>query len=299
MDGDAKYTALANPGVPAVASPEGLPVTTFRFIALTQIELTQLVIEPTLGKYSTTTVFGADYPNQVVTGELHDADVSVMDPAGVSTGDLSLPAGRRAYVVASGNIEGESTAGVTVMVEIVPRAGNTGTVLFTEPPPVDIFELDNPWPDAGAFQEFDTDLTGSITLNGSITDNGTYIPEPVVFSGMLAAFPVVTSADAEGTWDVMLSTSVGDSNWQGVPTILGQGTAKIAAMGDCTGDGWIDLYDSLCFQVCFTGLIGPLDPPGYPLAAELSCSVFDFDEDGAIDLADYADFRDVMSGPGS
>ena len=298
MDGDAKYTALAVPGDPAIATPDGLLVTTFEFIALVPTELTSVVIEGALGQYSVTKVFGGDYPNQDVTGELSDALVTVSMPASLSVADTVLVPGRSAYVVVQGEIDGDETFGVTLMVEIVSREDNTGTVTFTPAPPVDIFPLDDPWPGDGTFTPFDTDLSGSDTLNGSVDDDGNFEPAPVTFSGRMAAFPVTASLDADGIWDVRISTSVGDSGWEGVATILGQGTIRIVASGDCNADGWIDVFDFSGFQACFTGPIGSEGPPGYSLGADLCCSVFDDDEDGDVDLTDYAWFRDAMSGPG-
>ncbi len=297
-DGDVKYTALALPGLPAIATPDGLLVATFEFIALAPTELTHVVIEPELGDYSVTRVYGADSPNQDVTGELGDAGVSVFTPATLSVGDIVLVPDKAAYVVVHGEIEGDETFGLTVMVEIVHRPGNAGTVVFTPAPPADIFRLDDPWPGEGTFTPYDTDTTGSETLNGSVDDNGDFEPAPITFIGLLTAFPVTASLDAEGIWDVTLSTAAGDSRWEGIATVLGHGTLRIVASGDCNADGWIDLSDFSSFQACFTGPIGPVEPPGYSVAADLGCSVFDGDEDGDIDLSDYAGFRNVMSGPG-
>ncbi|MFQ5461081.1 MAG: hypothetical protein ACE5E5_00470 [Phycisphaerae bacterium] len=91
LDGNAKYTALSSFGSSALATGAGLHVTTFQFVALTQTDLSHIVIEPALGNFSVTRVFGADAPNQNVTGLLFSAAVSVIPPADCDgDGDLDL-----------------------------------------------------------------------------------------------------------------------------------------------------------------------------------------------------------------
>ncbi len=57
--------------------------------------------------------------------------------------------------------------------------------------------------------------------------------------------------------------------------------------GDGDFDGTIDLRDAGRFQTCFAAP----DPPG------AGCHMFDFDENGAIDLVDYVAFEAVLTGP--
>lgn len=157
----------------------------------------------------------------------------------LTTSDLTIASGESASVVVVGEILGESTYGVTILVEIAPRTGNTGTVVFTPAPPLDISQLGDPWPDVGTFVPFDTDLTGSPTRNGSVHDNGTFVPAPVTFSGALSAFPVQASADAGGVWDVLLSTAVGNSSWEGVATTLVSGTITVTSTNSVpAASGW-------------------------------------------------------------
>lgn len=144
--------------------------------------------------------------------------------------DSELQAGEVASIIVDGTIAGEPTFGITVLVEIVARAGNRGTVGFTEAPPTDIAIAGHPWFGAGAVSKFDTDQTGSVSLNGVVYDNGTFLPAPVSFDGILAVMPIVVSADASGTWDVILSTSVGDSAWEGVPTVLQAAVVFVPSM---------------------------------------------------------------------
>ena len=140
--------------------------------------------------------------------------------ADLTIGSYVLSPASTETVVVSGDIAGESTFGVSIMVEIVPQAGTTGTVSFSPAPPTDITQLGDAWPGVGTFSTFDTDTTTALTLNGCVDDNGTYIAGAVTFSGELAGFPVVASADASGTWDLLLSTSLGDSSWEGLSTNL-------------------------------------------------------------------------------
>lgn len=133
---------------------------------------------------------------------------------------VTLDPGGIAPVIVEGSASNESTFGVSILVELVPRPGNIGTVMFTPAPPTDIGLAGDPWPGVGTFTTFDTDLTGSNLLNGSVDDNGTFVPEPLSYSGLLAGFPIVASVNASGTWDIVLSTTAGDSTWEGLPTTL-------------------------------------------------------------------------------
>lgn len=144
--------------------------------------------------------------------------------ADLSVGNVTIVQGGMMNVIVSGNIAGESTIGVTIQLEIVPRAGAVGTVEFSTAPPTDIVQLGDPWPAAGTFSIFDTELTSSTTLNGVVDDNGSYDSLAVTFSGAMASFPVTASADADGEWDILLSTSEGASTWCGLATTLVSGT---------------------------------------------------------------------------
>lgn len=134
-------------------------------------------------------------------------------------------------LVVHGHIDGDSTFGVTVMAQILPRAGNTGTVVFTPAPPTDIVQLGDPWEGVGTFDAYDTDAPGFdwffSTLNGSVDDNGGFTPSPVIFDGALTGFPIVASEDASGIWDVVLSTDPGASGWEDLVTTLTPGTITV------------------------------------------------------------------------
>ncbi len=110
LDGNAKYTALSSFGSSALATGAGLHVTTFQFVALTETNLSHIVIEPTMGNFSITRVFGADAPNQNVTGLLFDAAVSVIPPADCDgDGDLDLSEHARLQVCFTGTMSPSET----------------------------------------------------------------------------------------------------------------------------------------------------------------------------------------------
>ncbi|UCC30741.1 MAG: hypothetical protein JSU86_00390 [Phycisphaerales bacterium] len=294
-DGDAMFQAASFSS--ATATAEGVLVATFRFNALSETPLTEIAIVDTLGgQHSVTRVLQPG--GMEVTGNLSGASITILGMAALSVWDLSAPAGRIQAVVVSGTVSDRPTFGVEIVAELVARPGNTGTVTFTEAPPVDILQVGDPWPMAGVFTPFDTDLSSSPDRNGSIDDSGSWVPVPVTFSGALTVFPVVTSADAQGVWDMRLSTSYGTSSfWQELDTTLRDGTLTIVELGNGNGDAAIDMFDFSEFQLCFTGRLDPIDPPAYGLTPGLSCGVYDFDDDGDIDDYDYAAFQDVALGP--
>lgn len=191
--------------------------------------------------------------------------------AELSVGDTMVRPNGKGRIVVSGSIDNESTFGVTIMLELVPRPGSVGTIEFTPvrtatpqrrgsvsihamtdrpdevrvrrtaAADVDVAEIGDPWPDQGTFSSFDTDRTDSPTLNGVMSDNGTFIASPVAFQGTLSVHPIRVSPDARGIWDVTLATSHGSSGWEGIPTVLRDATIVIssracASRSDCNDD---------------------------------------------------------------
>ena len=181
--------------------------------------------------------------------------VSGVEAAELSVNSMAMPPGTTVTLSVSGNIADEDTFGVTIMVEIVSQAGNTGTLEFTPAPPVDIVQLGDPWPwpFGGLFTAYDTDAIGSPLFNGSVDDNGEYEPLPVTYSGLLSGFPVIASANADGVWDVLLSTSMGDSSWEGLPTTLIAGTITVS-LDACITDGECDDGNVCTDDACDAGI---------------------------------------------
>ncbi len=298
LDGNALFQAASFGD--ATASAGGMLVATLRFSALTGTELTHIVIEPEFGQYSRTQVLQRGGNN--VTGTLGTAGVTI-GAASLQAIDMVLPAGRTAEALVRGSITGLSTFSLTVLLEIVPREGVSGTVTFTPTPPVDIVQRGDPWPEGGMFSAFDTDAPAfSDTFNGSVDDDGSFLGDPVTFTGPLTGFGVIASDEAAGVWDLMLTSTsnVGQpvsSSWDFLDTTLIHGTLRIVDPGDRDGDTGIDLREFAGFQVCYTG--EPVSPaqPVYPLTPELGCVVYDFDGDGDIDEYDFKQFSDAVSGP--
>jgi len=302
-DGDARYTVLSF--APATADGDGFLMATFQFDAIGTSDLTEIVIESSLGQYSPTRVFGTENPNENVTGSLGVMDLTVAAEAVLSVSDVTMLAGRNAIVVASGEIVDADTFGVMLLLKLVPRDGSTGSVEFTLAPPSDISQLGDPWPSAGAYSVFDTDNATSAVFNGFIDDNGTQVPEPLTFAGEVAGFPVFASGDAVGEWDIRLTyydAALAEprferSSWHGVITTMRHSVLKVVKAGDGDGSTSIDTRDFSQLQACFTGPAGPVDPPAYSQAPALPCGVYDFDGDGDIDADDYASFAAVLFGP--
>lgn len=215
--------------------------------------------------------------------------VTLVGSTGVRAAELTvtgvqLRPGSFGQINVSGTIQGESTFGVTILLEIAPRPGNRGTVIFTptmtivseqpqrqsyaveqksgEPdavvikgPPrfgVDVSQVGDPWPSAGTFTTFDTDTTGSKLLNGAVDDNGTFLSAPVAFSGVIGSFPVTASADASGVWDVLLFTAAGPSGWEGISTVLTSGTVTVGPSA-CRTNEECDDHDPCTSDTCQAG----------------------------------------------
>lgn len=187
-----------------------------------------------------------------VVTNLTSGTVTVLPSASLSVQSKNAPPGSTVDLDVFGTLDGDTTFGVTILLELIPRAGTTGTVAFTTAPPVDIVQVGDPWPGAGTFSAFDTDSTGSTTLNGSVDDNGTFVAGSVTFSGVLSSFPIAISLDAAGTWDVLLTTSVGDSSWEGILTGLIDGTVTVVA-GACIDDVECDDGNLCTDDACAAG----------------------------------------------
>ena len=83
-DGQMLYTAWAQLGIPAMATPKGLLVTTFQFSAETETRRTYVTIPATYGSLARTRVFDGTIPNFDVTGRLGSAGIMIV-PTGFLT----------------------------------------------------------------------------------------------------------------------------------------------------------------------------------------------------------------------
>ncbi|MGB2984255.1 MAG: hypothetical protein WBE26_00085 [Phycisphaerae bacterium] len=199
-----------------------------------------------------------------VTTTLAAGTITVAPAVGLMVSSFAMPPAATTDVVVWGNVENQSTFGVTILVELVPRAGTFGTLTFTAAPPVDVYQIDDPWPVVGTFTPYDTDLTGSLMLNGDVDDNGSFIPGMLDFSADLAGFPVTASGNADGVWDVTLTTSAGASYWEDLATVIIDGTITVTADA-CIVDGDCDDDNTCTDEVCnagvceYTIVTGPCD----------------------------------------
>jgi hypothetical protein len=177
--------------------------------------------------------------------------------ASLEAGSSVLAPGAGGNLIVTGTIDDEATFGVTILIEILPRAGNSGSVEFTPAPPNDVIQLGDPWPGAGTFTPYDTDAIGfAASRNGSVDDNGTFLSSPVTYDGALAVFPIAAGPGASGVWDVVLSTSVGDSGWEDVATTFVAGTITVPAPSNVpTVSSWGLLIIGLLIGITGTVLV--------------------------------------------
>lgn len=203
--------------------------------------------------------------------------------AELSLGNVHIRPNTEGRIIVSGSIDDETTFGLTIRIELVPRPGSVGTVEFTPveagvsgrrgtisihhktdssdevrvssatASDMDVVQVGDPWPNQGTFSPFDTDRSGSPTLNGVVDDNGTFIPTAVVFSGVLSAHPFRAGAGASGVWDVTLSTSHGRSGWEAVSTVLSDAIIVVTPKA-CVSRGDCDDGNDCTLDVCDAGV---------------------------------------------
>lgn len=295
-DGDALFQNVTFS--PAVVTPKGLLVTTLRFATIARGRDARVSIISNLGRFSQTKVFKFNKANVEITGTLGQAAVSVLCPACLIVPNVKMLAGRVSAVFVSGEIVDQLTKGVSIVAEISPDLGSMGSITFTPAPPVDITEMDDPWPGMGAFVKLDTDSSFFLERNGSASDNGILIDSLLSYAGTLSRFPIIADSQAMGFWTVRLTIPGGFSFWEGVTTTLFNGTVQIVEPGDGDGDGAIDTLEYSRLQRCFTGSVDFADPPAYTVTPELNCGVYDVDGDGDVDGLDYEEFNLRFNGPG-
>jgi len=299
-DGDALFQALSFSD--ATALPIGLLVATLEFTALKDVAMARINIEAALGQYSETAVWQGGAIN--ITGDLFGVGIPVSSEARLWALDVTVPSARIVDIPVWGEIDEKPTYGVVLQVELIPLDDAVGAVSFTPAPPSDIEQIGDPWPGAGQFTTYDTNVSGSAQLNGSVDDDGTFIPADVHYLGPLTAFPVSIGAGTSGSWKIRMCTGRcaavdGASKWEAgdpllVPTGLGHALLRVVSPGDGDASGAIDLRDASQLQACFTGTVGPADPPAYPVAGPRPCAVYDYDNDGDVDTLDWIDFSEAL-----
>lgn len=73
-----------------------------------------------------------------------------------------------------------------------------------------------------------------------------------------------------------------------VPVTHDSEFAPVSIAGDQDRDADVDFADFARLQICFTGPVGPVDPPAYADDVALCCNAADPDQDGDVDLDDVA-----------
>lgn len=296
-DGNAYFQALSQFTTPAMATPAGLSVANFRFRALGPSGEAEVHVERTLGGATRSRVFQFGAVNSDILTSLGNVSVKVLAKASLASSEVSLVAGRRAEAWAYGALDGGMTFGATVMLQLVPLPGAAGVVEFTAAPPVDVSQAGDPWPGFGTFTPYDTNAPGvGAKLNGSVDDNGVFVPVMTTYDGALSAFPLEASADAAGDWAVRLATTAGDSHWEGIATSLESGVVRIVDPGDGDGDSFVDLRDFSELQNCFTAAVKPGGGQAFSLEPRRRCGVYDFDDDGDIDGSDVLSLEAALMG---
>ncbi len=296
-DGNAYFQALSQFTTPAMATSAGLHVATLRFRALVPSAAAEARVVSTLGGLSRSRVFQFGQVNKDIVSGLGSVQVKVLRKASLAASDVSLVAGRRAEAWVYGLLEGGMTFGTTVVVQLAALDGANGAVVFTPAPPVDVVQAGDPWPGFGTFTPFDTNAPGTAPhLNGSVDDNGAFVPVLLTYEAPLSAFPIHAPVNATGEWELRLSTATGESHWEGIATALQAGVVRIVDLGDGDGDSYVDLRDWSEGQNCFTGVRSAGESPAFSREPRRRCGVYDFDDDGDVDGTDFASFASVLMG---
>ncbi|MFQ5494553.1 MAG: hypothetical protein ACE5EX_04150, partial [Phycisphaerae bacterium] len=181
----------------------------------------------------------------------------------ISVTSMSIVQGRESTVVVTGSIDGQSASAVELILELQPGPGVIGTLTFTPGGGAasDIVPLlPFPWP-GSVFTTQDTDDNFSLLLNGAGIDSNANAVT-MTFAGDLAGFPIVASADAVGTWNVLLTASgtgagsrwIGPGNNEVPGQVLNTGTITVTPPA-CTSNAECDDGNDCTIDVCaVTGL---------------------------------------------
>lgn len=165
----------------------------------------------------------------------------------------------------------------TVVSSMASLTVRTDAAVTTQPTPfTEVAE-------GGTFNLFVSTL-GSSPLTLQWQKDGVDIP------GATSFFIVVSgvSCDDQGTYTLVATNPCHIAVSEDAEVVV-TGCATGALLGDCDGDGDIDLVDFGEIQLCFTG------PGGGPLGEECTC--VDFDEDDDVDLVDFGEFQLAFTGP--
>ncbi|MCP4248335.1 MAG: hypothetical protein GY778_14910, partial [bacterium] len=281
-DGLAYYPAAGNFQSPALATPEGLLVTTFQFLALQETTGTIVDILPSLGQQTTTQVFG-DLPGEDVTGSLGSSgSVALVDWGVLATAAPGAACG----------VEPVDTVTVLLSVSelVLPINGvqaliqyDENVLSFVSIAPGD--GASSPWNSATVVFE---DLGGAIAYAVILLGSGTDV-DAVVARIDFIYHPGATphAADVQlipEATPLLTKLTLASTGVTVIPDL--QGPVVIARPGDWDTDGDIDLMDHAGFFSC----LGGPDVTGLPP----DCCRIDFDRDDDVDLVDFAELVTVF-----
>lgn len=130
---------------------------------------------------------------------------------------------------------------------------------------------------------FGRDFTGNPTFTANVDTDVRFLGAPQDRIGFSLS---VGDVDSNGVDEVLFGTPFNNGDYPNEA-----GTAYVFSLvdGDYNGDGNVDLYDYAKLQYCFFLAAPPTQHD--------ECYVFDLQADGTLDLADYAEFAERVTGP--
>lgn len=304
-DGDAFYRAFSRfrPNPPAIATPEGLLITTFQFRVVNP-GIAQVRLEAVFGNASQTRVVDGDQAGVVVTGNLGPpATVEIEScppPVVVVIGSryLAVTPGPSIDPVAL-TIEGDpSDSAVNCLTMFVNPFGTLGTAPVYRSP-----------------EAWGTVMVGDLEIQPARTYR-IWTDCTQSKSGLMSDVVEVTMwiwGDTDGNQDVEIADILRISN--GVQGIFDEGTIlENIDLMPCVPDGLINEADFTAVQEAFAGAAFPCPLPCSPgptiddLADFVSCLAgpdfappggcdCDLNSDGACDLADYGVLQRIFDAP--
>lgn len=306
-DGNALYGCLAQLAAedPAVATREGLWVTTFIFRALDP-GVSELRLEMTFGENTRTLVASGDAPGQDITGTLGPpAEVTLTGcprPAAVAVGSRYMaitpaPGAHQVALVVTGEIGDPAIACVSLFVQTdgtldlspifrTPDEWETVHVTDLEIIPGARYHIQAACAQDQQIQSLSSPASATTWMWGDVNNNGTVDIDDVTLvldgsKGILSGDTILENLDLapclpDRVIDALDVEDVMDANF-GAPYPCTQ---------PCSA-GW-GLEDFAEFALCMTG---PAEQSGS------GCGIFDADADNDVDLLDFAEFQRVFGSP--
>jgi hypothetical protein len=267
-DGDAYYQAVGNFSSLAMATPQGLLVTTFRFIAIGHALGTSIQIPATAGQYTYTAVFGQQVSENIV-GTLGSASLKIVD-----WGLLALQMGATSCCVVPGEVV---TVQLTVADIEAPINGVQASIAFDDERLAfqSITKGDgagSPW---GAAAEVylsvaDGRITYALVLLASSTSADAVVAT-MRFTALSGAEPGPAYIEILPEVSPLVTKLTLAEDGSAILTHLGApvATAPIAMKGDMNGDG---VRNGADVQGFVDAWLAAQPTPGELCAADMNCS---------------------------